>query len=175
MALPPGAGDPPMVNVHLKMIDAGQAIQRGYIVLAPQILGLRFKKEGRLIVPALFKWMDRQLSYDREHVALIGQSNGGLGAFYAAIAEPKRFQSIIVCPGGYDGPSKDLAKLKGKYIWFVVGEKDEPLRQWAEKNSKILKKANAKVKQDVLPGQGHILQFDPRQFYDWLDWVNKQK
>ena len=54
---------------------------------------------------------------------------------------------------------------------MLVGENDDPER-WGgpvQQTFNQLTKYRAKVKLDVLPGQGHVFRVAPASLYDWLD------
>lgn len=171
LTLPPGPGNADMVRSNLGNFWLQEGLRRGYIVVAPEIFGRSLDQDPGRFVDDLVKWLAGRLTYDRRNVVLTGQSNGGIGAFHLATARPHQFKALLVIPGQYIGEYKNLARLQGKPIWMMVGEKDDPERWLApvKKTYEELKKYNAKVKLDVLPGQGHVFGVRADALYDWLD------
>ena len=165
--LPPGAGNAAMVDVNLALWEE-QAKQRGYLIVAPQIYGLSLQSDADQTVPAIFNWMEKYLNYDTARVTITGQSNGGIGVFYAVLAEPRRFNKILVLPGFYQGNIRDLGALKGKSVLMFVGGNDPQWRRQSSETLKALQYIGAKTKLIVLPGQRHILSIDPGVLMDWV-------
>lgn len=168
LSLPPGAGDAHMVDVAVHNF-ASQSKPRGYVMLVPEILGPTLEKDGGALVEAIFAWMAANLKFDAERVVLVGQSNGGIGAFYLAIAAPERFCSMVVLPGVYRGPSEDLDRLEGKPVRLLVGEHDGPWTEGAQKMHDKLEEVGALPQLDIFEGQGHVMNFDPEDFFRWID------
>ena len=117
----------------------------------------------------IFTWMDENLNYDKEKVVLIGQSNGGIGAFHTIISQPERFHSLIALPGVYQGPVENLQKLENKNVWLIVGGQDGGWRTASEKMHEVLTGLNVQSRLNVLPGQGHVLNFNPADIFDWIE------
>lgn len=171
VTLPPGPGNADMVKANLSNYWLAEGLKRGYIVVAPEIFGRSLEKNAGMFVERLFNRLSNNATYDKQRVYLTGQSNGGIGSFYLAVARPHRFKKILVVPGQYLGPAKNLSKLKGKPILMLVGEKDEPTR-WLEpvrETAKTLEKYGAKVQLKELTGQGHVPRVRPAQLFDWLE------
>lgn len=171
ITLPPGPGTADMVTVNLRNYWATEGMRRGYIVVAPEIFGRSLDTEAGAFVDAVFAWMDGRLTYDRRRVALIGQSNGGIGALFSAVARPNRFSGVLVLPGQFLGKPAELGALRGKSVWMLVGADDDPDR-WLEPvkaTAAALQTSGAKVRLDVLEGQGHVPALDPRALYNWID------
>jgi predicted esterase len=171
VTLPPGPGNADMVKANLSNYWLQEGLRRGYVIVAPEIFGRDLERGANQFTEALFRWVSARATYDRRSVALTGQSNGGIGAFYLAVAQPHRFTAMLVLPGQYLGEPKNLSKLRGKRILMLVGEKDDPDR-WlspVESTAKALQKYSAKVDLQVLPGQGHVPRLNPTSLYDWLE------
>lgn len=168
LALPPGDGSAEMVKAALALWGR-EASGRGYVVVAPEIQGARLEGEAADLVPALFAWLDRSVSYDRARVALAGVSNGGLGVFFAAAAHPDRFRALLALPGGFAGPPEKLEPLKGKPVRIVVGERDEEWRVLADRTKAALEKAGARCRVDVRKGEGHFLKLEAKELLDWIE------
>ena len=167
-ALPPGPGTPDMVNAFLGNYWLEQADRRGYILVSPAVLGPSLEDSAREVVDAVFDWVGENLSYDAARVTLAGQSNGGIGAFHVARAEPDRFGSIVVMPGGYGAPG-DLAQLGGKPVLLAVGERDARWVVLTHRTRDLLVLAGAQPRVDVIPGAGHVFPYPANTLFDWIE------
>jgi len=168
LALPPGGGTREMVDAFLDNYWIEEGNRRGYILVSPAVLGTRLETEGRVVLDAVFGWIDRNLNYDPLRVTLAGQSNGGLGAFYAARTDPGRFRSIVVMPGGF-GRNGDLDQLAAKPVLLLVGEMD---RDWVELSTHtrdLLLLADAHPVLERVPGAGHVFPYPARALFDWIE------
>jgi len=171
-ALPPGPGTPEMVNAILQNYWEDEGNLRGYVIVSPAVLGVSLAERAGEVIDRVFEWMDENVSYDASRVMLVGQSNGGLGVFHAARAQPERFASIVVMPGGFRGQGL-LDQLKGKPVWLIVGERDTRWVQLSERTRDLLVQAGAAPTLTVVPGQGHVFRFSPHELYDWIEAVHK--
>lgn len=171
MALPWGAGSAELVEGFIFQYWLTEAPARGYYVVSPEIRGPTLEGTGGQILPALFEWMETELSVDTEQIVLVGASNGGRGAFFAALAAPDRFQAILTLPGMYRGPVAPLARLSGIPIWMLVGERDTDWVTGTRETVLALESQGITAEVDVVPGQGHVLRLDPARLMDWLDEV----
>ncbi len=168
IALPWGSGTQDLVLGIVATYWNEEAPARGYIVVSPAIVGPSLETEGEFI-PALFAWMDQNLSYDQGRVVLTGASNGGRGVFLAAAAAPESFAAFIGMPGEFTGDGSALAGLAGKPVWLMVGENDAGWRQAAQTTRDLLVSQGASVRLDVLAGQGHVLTIPQTDLMDWID------
>ena len=171
LALPWGGGTP---ELTLGMVDAywnREASRRGYVVIAPSILGSSLATEAPEFLPALFSWLDEHVSYDPERVVVVGASNGGRGVFHVLAADPERFAAAIGMPGSYSGPSETLEPFAGKPVWLMVGEMDRGWQASTEATRATLEAAGITPRVDLIRGQGHVLRLDDRILMDWLDEV----
>jgi len=171
LALPWGAGTP---GLALGMVDAywnREAPRRGYVVIAPAIVGSSLATEAAEFLPALFSWLDEHVSYDPKRVVVVGASNGGRGVFHALTADPERFAAAIAMPGSYSGPSERLEPFGGKPVWLMVGEMDQRWHASTEATRAALEAAGTTPRVNVIRGQGHVLRIDDRMLMDWLDEV----
>ncbi len=169
LALPWGQGTR---DLALGMIDAywgDEASIRGYIVISPAIRGPTLATEADLLIPALFAWMEANLSFDPERVALVGASNGGRGVFHMLVSDPSRFSALIGMPGSFSGSAGDLAPFAGNPAWLMVGENDTGWRDAADETKSTLDAAGIPTVLDVLPGQGHVLFVPQTDLMDWVD------
>lgn len=169
-ALPPGPGTPEMVDAILRNYWEDEGGVRGYVLVSPAVVGSSLGERAVDVLDRVFDWMDDNVSYDATRVTLVGQSNGGLGAFHAARAQPQRFASIVVMPGAFGGAGF-LDQLKGKPVWLLVGERDTRWVQLSERTRDLLVLAGAEPTLTIVPGQGHVFRFSPRQLYDWIESV----
>ena len=171
LALPWGGGTP---ELALGMVDAywnREASRRGYIVIAPSILGSSLATEAAQFLPALFSWLDEHVSYDPERVVLAGASNGGRGVFHALTADPDRFAAAIAMPGSFSGPPEALEPFAGKTVWLMVGEMDQRWHASTEATRAVLETAGITPRVNLIRGQGHVLRIDDRILMDWVDEV----
>lgn len=169
VALPWGGGTADLVLGLIATYWSEEAPARGYIVVAPEILGSSLETEAAAFIPALFAWMDDNLSYDASRVVLTGASNGGRGVFFTAAVASDRFGALIGMPGSYAGDGDALAGLSGKPTWLMVGEFDTGWLASTESTRSLLEAQGAVVTLDVLPGQGHVLTVPQSQLMDWID------
>ena len=168
-ALPWGAGTP---DLALGMVDAYWSVEaprRGYIVITAAILGPSLATEADAFLPALFDWMEQNLSFDPSRVVLAGASNGGRGVFHALVSDPSRFQALIGMPGSYAGSVGSLTPFASKQAWLMVGESDTGWRKPVADTKLILDAAGVTTQLDVLPGQGHVLFVSQSELMDWVD------
>ena len=171
LALPWGGGTP---GLALGMVDAywnREASRRGYVVVAPSILGSSLATEADEFLPALFSWLDGNVSYDAARVVVVGASMGGIGVFHALASDPARFAAAIAMPGGYSGPTEALEPFAGKPVWLMVGEMDRGWHTRTEATRTTLEAAGITPRVDLIRGQGHVLRIDDRILLDWLDEV----
>ena len=168
LALPWGGGTP---ELALGMVDAywnREAPLRGYVVIAPSILGSSLRTEATEFIPALFSWLDEHVSYDPERVVVVGASNGGRGVFHVLTADPERFAAAIAMPGSYSGLAERLEPFVGKPVWLMVGEMDQRWRASTEATRAALEAAGTTPRVNLIRGQGHVLRIDDRMLMDWL-------
>jgi len=171
LALPWGGGTP---DLTLGMVDAywnREAPRRGYVVVAPSILGSSLATAADEFLPALFSWLDEHISYDPARVVVAGASNGGRGAFYALASDPSRFAAVIGMPGSYSGSPETLESFAGKPVWLMVGEMDARWHESTEATRVTLEAAGITPRVNLIRGQGHVLRVDDRMLMDWLDEV----
>jgi predicted peptidase len=171
LALPWGAGTP---DLTLGMVDAywnREASRRGYVVVAPSIRGSSLATEADDFIPALFSWLDENVSYDAERVVVVGASNGGIGVFHSLASDPTRFAAAIAMPGRYSGPTEKLEPFAGKPVWLMVGEMDRGWHAATEEARVTLEAAGVTPRVNMIRGQGHVLRLDDRILMDWLDDV----
>ncbi len=169
LALPWGGGTP---DLTLGMVDAywnREASRRGYVVVAPSIRGSSLATEADEFIPALFSWLDENVSFDPERVVVVGASNGGIGVFHAVTSHPSRFAAAIAMPGRYSGPTEELEPFAGKPVWLMVGEMDRSWHESTEATRVILEAAGITPRVNMIRGQGHVLRLDDRILMDWLD------
>lgn len=169
LALPWGSGSAELVDGFLRAYWLGEAAARGYYVVSPEIRGSDLADTAGEVIPALFAWMEEELDFDPDRVALAGASNGGRGIFFAARAAPERFRALIGLPGSYAGPAGDLAGLVGKPVWLMVGEEDTSWVAAAEETAAKLEEVGASVRLDILPAQGHVLILEIGPLFNGID------
>ncbi len=167
--LPPGDGSGAMVDRNLELYwDTAPKI-RGYVVIAPQVFGPDLADDAADMLPAIFAWMDENISYDAGRVILAGASNGGRGVILAALAEPTRFRAIIAMPGEFPSETEQLSTLATKPVWLLVGENDTTWREFADTLKASLDEAGAITELSIEADQGHIMTIDQDRLLDWID------
>ncbi len=170
-AFPWGDGTADLVVGLLRTYWDVEAPARGYIVVSVAVLGSSLATEAATMLPAIFSWMDENLSYDQDRVVATGASMGGRGLFFAGISAPERFAGLLGMPGEYAGEAADLAGLTGKPVRLMVGELDTSWRDRAETTREKLESVGAQVVVDVIAGQEHVLTISQRFLMDWVDGV----
>lgn len=168
-ALPWGSGSFDLVLSFLDAYWATEPGARGYYVVAPEVRGSTLAETADELLPALFTWMDAELPYDPDRVALVGASNGGRGIFHAALSQPDRFGAMVGMPGQYSGPAADLASLVGIPVWLLVGEFDAGWVEAAQSTAEALEGQGVDVTLEIESGQEHVLLLSPVRLMDWID------
>ena len=141
---------------------------RGYYVVAPQIRASSLALYDDL-VPAVFDWLDGEISYDPGQVALVGASNGGRGVFISAVQHPDRFGALVGMPGRYEGDGSDLDGLAGTPVLLLVGGLDTGWLEDSQTTLDFLQASGVDATLEVLDGQGHILSLNIPIVMDWID------
>ena len=172
LALPPGGQGQAEVDAGLARYWEPEALERGWVVVSP------VAPEGSLY----FQGAERYLPGLLAHVATIvrpeggyfhvaGVSNGGLSAFKVATENAELFRSLIALPG--HAPDREsfenLGRIASTRAWLLVGSEDESWRASAEATAEGLRDAGGEPTVTVLEGQGHILDVDPAELYDFLE------
>lgn len=168
-ALPWGTGTADLVTAFIQRYWEREPSARGYYVVAVEVLGPSLETVASDVIPAVFDWMDSELSYDPDAVAIVGASNGGRGLFYAAVAEPDRFQALLGLPAMYQRDPANLSVLAGKPIRLIVGEFDDPWREGVEQTRVALETQGITPEVDIAGAQGHVLNLLPSGLMDWID------
>jgi len=168
-ALPWGGGTADLVLSLVGSYWDTAAPARGYYVVAPEVLGSSLSENADEVIPALFQWMSQELDFDPTAVVVTGASNGGRGAFFAAVQQPERFAAIIGMPGYYAGPDEDLAVLAGKPVWLMAGQFDTGWVTSTTATRDALEALGIDVLHTVLPGQDHVLSIAQTELMDWVD------
>lgn len=168
-ALPWGAGTGDLVTAFLQRYWQTEPSSRGYYVVAVEVLGTSLETDAPDIIPAVFDWMDAELQYDPESVAIVGASNGGRGLFYASVSEPERFQALLGLPAMYQRDPANLSVLADKPIRIIVGEFDDSWRDGVEQTRIALEAQGITPVIDIAAAQGHVISLDPVGLMDWID------
>jgi pimeloyl-ACP methyl ester carboxylesterase len=168
-ALPWGAGTADLVESFIRSYWISEPASRGYYVVAPEVRGSTLEDTAGDVIPPIFRWMDTNLSYDPDKVALVGASNGGRGIFFAALAQPHRFHALMGLPGQYSGDAANLSVLQGKPIRFLVGESDTGWVSGTESTVAALASQGITADFEIVVGQGHVMVLDPADLLDWID------
>ena len=167
-ALPWGSGSAELVQTFVQSYWLTEPALRDYYVVSPEVRGSSLVDTAEDVIPAIFEWMEDELSFDPDRVALVGASNGGFGIFFAALSQPDRFRALVGLPGQYSGDPANLAVLSGKPIWLIVGELDESWVAGSEATIAALESQGISAELEVAGGQGHVMALDPRVLLDWI-------
>jgi S-formylglutathione hydrolase FrmB len=168
-ALPWGSGTDELVEAFIQRYWQTEPATRGYYVVAPAIFGPSLEADAGEIIPALFDWMQAELSMDATSVAIVGASNGGRGLFFTAVTEPDRFQALLALPGMYQGDPANLAVLAGKPIRMIVGEFDDVWREGLNQTVIAFETQGITPEVDIAGTQSHVLDLDPVGLLNWID------
>ena len=169
VALPWGAGTRELVEAFVQRYWLTEPASRGYYVVSPEVLGSSLETTADDIIPALFQWIESEFAVDASQVALVGASNGGRGLFFAATAQPDRFQVLLALPGQYRGDERNLAVLAGKPVRMIVGEFDTNWVEGTRLTAEALRSQGVDVEVDIAGTQGHVLDLVPSGLMDWID------
>lgn len=168
-ALPWGSGSAALVDSFVRSYWLVEPGQRGYYVVAPEVRGTTLVDTADELLPAIFDWMETELDFDADRVALVGASNGGRGLFHAALSQPDRFRALVGLPGSYAGDGAALAVLAGKPIWLLVGELDDSWVRSTEATVAALAGEGIQAEMTVVPNMGHVIGIEPRVLLEWID------
>jgi dienelactone hydrolase len=167
--LPWGSGTTDLVEGFIQSYWLTEPAARDYYVVVPSILGSSLEEDANDVLPALFDWMQSELSMDADQVALVGASNGGRGLFFSAVAQPDRFRALMGMPAMYRGDPANLSVLVGKPVWLMVGEFDDGWRTGTDATVLALESHGITPVVDVVASQGHVMSLDAVQLMDWID------
>lgn len=167
LVLPGGVGTTDLVLRALERF-AVHPVRRGYWVVALEGDASYLETSAGAVVPAVFDWMAGR-GIDTTRVALVGVSNGGLGAFFAAAGAPGRFGALVGMPGRFVGTLEEASRLRGLPIRLFVGENDGNWLDGARQTRSVLGQVGVDVEVEVLPAQGHRLDPDMAAVMDWID------
>ncbi|MGB1656003.1 MAG: alpha/beta hydrolase-fold protein, partial [Longimicrobiales bacterium] len=170
-ALPWGSGDADLTESFVRSYWAEAPSARGYYVVAPAVYGPRLEDDADQILPALFDWVESTLGADAQTVALVGASNGGRGAFFAALADPARFDAMLVLPGVYAGEAATLAPLADIPIRMIVGEFDTTWVDATLATRDALESVGIMPTVDIADAQGHVMNLLGSELVHWIDEV----
>lgn len=169
VALPWGSGSADLVQAFVSRYWREVPASRGYYVVSPEVLGSSLETTAGDIIPALFDWMESELTIDVDNVALVGASNGGRGLFFAAVANPERFGALLAMPGMYLRDPQNLAALDGIPIRMIVGERDTQWVDGTRRTATALESVGVEVQVDIADNQDHVLDLDANGLMDWIE------
>jgi predicted peptidase len=154
LAFPPGGQGMDMVQTTLVRNWAGEAQQRGYIVIIPAAPnGRLFFEEGSRVFPEFLNKLlaDYKIRDNKFHIA--GMSNGGISAFYIAASYPSFFKSVTGFPGYLPDATADRLKTLSNFcIHMHVGELDSGWRSAMQAQA-----AKLNVRVSVEKGEDHVI------------------
>jgi len=159
LAFPPGGQTMDMVNVTLNQNWAGEAQQRGYIVVIPSAPGGRlFFEEGARVFPQFLDHLLGEYKIRDNKLHIAGMSNGGISAFYIAAAYPQYFLSVTGFPGYLpDATAQRVAALAGMCVNMHVGELDTGWLEDMKQQASQFKAKGMTVHMTVEKGQSHVI------------------
>ncbi len=172
LALPPGSQGQEEVDAGLARYWEAEALERGWVVVSPVAPGGQLFFEGsERYLPELLDSVATRVRPEGGYYHLAGISNGGLSAFKVATENAELFRSLIALPG--HAPDREsfenLGRIASTRAWLLVGSEDESWRASAEATAEGLRDAGGEPTVTVLEGQGHILDVDPAELYDFLE------
>ena len=159
LAFPPGSQDMSMVMTTLVENWAGQAPQRGYLVVIPAAPnGHLFFQDGAKVFPAFLDELLAEYKIRDRKFHIAGMSNGGRSAFFIAASYPQYFWSVT----GFPGFLPDLTPLRvnalaGMCINLHVGELDTEWRRTMQEQAEEFRAKGLTVRMSVEKGQGHVM------------------
>ena len=173
LALPPGGQTQAMVEAGLSYWQA-EAQNRGWVVVSPVAPdGVLFFQGSETLLPEFMDRIMETVAVENGRFHLAGISNGGRSAFRIAIAEPERFQSLLVAPGfpPTDDDFAQLDKLANLPIAMFVGENDAPWVTQMQAAANELRRLGARISLEIVPGEGHVIQSlrDGVHLFDFFD------
>lgn len=169
LALPWGAGTADLADAFVRRYWAEAPASRGYYVVSPAVYGPSLAGDAEAVLDGLVTWIAATLDADLETVALVGASNGGRGAFHAAIARPDLFDAMLVLPGQYTGDASLLAPLDGMPIRMIVGEFDTTWVEATLATQDALESVGIVPTVDIAGAQGHVMNLLGSGLTDWID------
>ncbi len=169
LALPWGSGSDELVESFVGRYWLTEPAARGYYVVSPEVYGPSLEADATELIPAVFAWMESELTIDASQVVIVGASNGGRGLFFAALSRPDRFKALLGLPGMYQGDPSQLGGLVGKPIRLIVGEFDAAWLSGTEETAAALESQGINPEVHVAESQGHVLSLDPKELLDWID------
>jgi pimeloyl-ACP methyl ester carboxylesterase len=170
LVIPPGLQSRPQADALLDRLWQADPRRTGWVIVSPEApAGQLFVGPGVSLVAPLLDEVARRYPPQSGRFHLAGVSNGGLGAFEAALATPRRFASLLVAPG-YPPRDADLSRLRGIRITMFVGENDTDWRKPMERTFFALRRLRIPVKLGFSPGDAHVITNIPvGDYWDELD------
>lgn len=158
LALPPGGQDMAMVRLGVRGWLPYLA-EREWIVVSPAApAGRLYFSGGERVLPAFMDHVLESIPVDGGKFYLVGISNGGIGAFRAAVLYPGRFHSLTVLPGYPTGADMDrLDRIKDIPVTMIVGGRDSGWLAKAEAAHAKLVSLGGNVRLEVVPDENHFL------------------
>lgn len=169
VAFPWGSGNFELV---LSLMDAywdEAAIEAGYAVLGVEVFGPGMDSFGDDIMTAILELVGVRYPSAVDDIVVTGASNGGVGAFYAALAAPDRVTGILTIPGQFTGEAADLPALAGIPTRLLVGELDTDWVSASEATLSALEGAGVPATLGILPNQEHVLTIPQADLVTWLE------
>ncbi len=133
-----------------------------FLVLYPHATGMWWEPPSEKMLDALFAEVLSKYKVDRNHIYIVGFSNGGTGSVHFASIWPDRFAGVVSLEGA--GCMKGIAdpgKLVKTPVLLVHGDIDSVVPVQCSKDLyKSLQKRNAPVRLEILRGRDHDLTLD---------------
>jgi len=148
-----------MVMTTLVENWAGQAPQRGYLVVIPAAPnGHLFFQDGAKVFPAFLDELLAEYKIRDRKFHIAGMSNGGRSAFFIAASYPQYFWSVTGFPGFLpDLTPQRVSALAGMCIDLHVGELDTEWRRTMQEQAEEFRAKGLTVRMSVEKGQGHVM------------------
>jgi hypothetical protein len=158
-AFPPSSQSMDIVNRVLADNYKDQAEKRGYILVIPAAPnGDLFFEEGQHVFPAFIEAILRDYKIEGNKFHAVGNSNGGISAFYIAALYPQYFLSITGFPGYLpDAGAASIHAIAHMCISMYVGGLDTDWLGSMQPQAEQLRADGLRVRFAIEAGQPHII------------------
>jgi hypothetical protein len=180
LAFPPGVQNGAMVAYGLNQYWDVDNSSGQWIVVSPGApTGTTFEETAAAYVPFILDSVEVLVPHvEGGKFHMSGFSNGGLGAFEAALNYPERTHSLFVFPGG-PSTTEDSARMNrlvGIPVRMMVGANDED--EWialSEETNAALQALGIDSELEIREGQGHVIyDLTSSEIYEILEALREQ-
>ncbi|MBI4245465.1 MAG: hypothetical protein HY606_15355 [Planctomycetes bacterium] len=131
-------------------------------------MAMRDTAPVKLLIEQSLEYIIRKYPIDEKKIIITGSTTGGQVAFTAFNLFTNKFSACISMSGECSGELSN--KLKNKNIFLIRGDNENPqISTLMDRQAKQLKEIGAKVKYEVIKGQHHVFQLDPKILFEWID------